>query len=131
MYYVSIEALEPPADVGTDENSRVVFTFPLEATVDNLTDSIEVDIAQMIVSAGLGVLKSSLFVGSLVKLPTGAGPFIVVRKYEGGIIESGINEAELITSRILVSVRGSDFTNTDAKATAVWRLLKGVYNVEL
>jgi hypothetical protein len=98
------------------------------------------DIASVLVTAGVGVLGTSLFLSSKAVIPSGAGPYITLTETggmgvggfrgEGGRVQ---NKAGSSTVRpgAQVLVRASTYGAARSKSTAALVALDGIWNTTI
>ena len=91
------------------------------------------DLAAKLVSDGVGVLETSIFVSSRSILPDGDGPYLSV--YEtGGVAPTRVqNASEAATQRPTAQIvaRGASYTAARALAQAAYDSLDGIFNTTL
>lgn len=91
------------------------------------------DIASRLVSAGVGVVGTTIFMSSKAVIPTGPGPFISLLE-TGGIAPTRVqNRTSAATLRpsVQVVVRASTYPIARTKAKAAYDALDGVFNTTL
>lgn len=91
------------------------------------------EIAERLVSAGVGVRSKTIFLGSHAKIPDGDGPFISLIE-TGGMAPTRIhNVATAHTQRptAQIMVRASKYNVARAKAKAAYDALDGIFNTTL
>ena len=91
------------------------------------------DIASRLVSAGVGVIGSSIFLSSKAVIPTGSGPYISLME-TGGVAPRRVqnrNGAAVIRPSVQVVVRASTYPAARTKAEDAYRALDGIFNTML
>lgn len=84
------------------------------------------DMVTLLVNAGVGVANSTIFYGSQVQIPTGAGPFVTLTEYGGMAPERTQNKISPPAYRrpsFQVTVRAQTLVAARAKALAAHNAL--------
>jgi hypothetical protein len=94
------------------------------------------EIASRLVSAGVGVLGTTLFLSSAAKLPSGNGPYITLTETSGvanGARNRVHNEAgtHVQSPGAQVAVRAMSYVEARTKAKAAYAALDGTWNTTI
>lgn len=91
------------------------------------------EIAARLVTAGIGVLGTTLFIGSKAVLPAGAGPLTTIVETGGSGSTYVQNQAAAATKRptAQVTCRATSYAAARTKAAAALAALDGVWNTTL
>lgn len=92
------------------------------------------EIATKLVSSGVGVINTSIFISSKANIPTGAGPYLSIIETGGSGSAKTQNDTATQRPTALLLARGADYPNTRALLKAAYDALggaNGLYNVTL
>ena len=126
--YLSITANQRPAQIGADENNRVVFSVNFSAMAQAPVEQWEEEIVKVLNTAGLATLGTDTFVGPTATIPTGNGPYLSIMDTGGTApveTHDGLTYERL---SVQVLIRALSYTIARTRALAVWRALKAVRN---
>lgn len=134
--YLEILSLQSPQDIGTvDAQNRAMFSNNYNVMCEGPSDKFEKEMRKLIIDAGLATYSetspgvaapgSNIFISSKAVLPSGAGPFVLI-KNTGGLApdeEHGGKKYERLSFQVMVYA--GDYEAGRVKANAIWRELDG------
>jgi len=106
----------------------VMFSCNFRACAESPVAEFEKEIAQVLVTAGLGTYGTDIFIAPKAVIPTGAGPYISILDTGGSEPKETHNGDVYVEMSCQVVVTGASMSATRAKAVAVWGALDGVRN---
>ena len=130
-YYLDSKAIQPPIDIGTDPEKRAMFSCNFRfRTKHQLEGLFESDLVTLCTSEVpyLTANPSRLFYGSRVTIPTGTGPFVLI-KATGGMESSFTHDnrsSDPLTCQ--VTVYGSSYNDAKSLADTIYKKLNGRRN---
>jgi len=128
--YLSIAAIQPPFDIGTDAASRQLFSCNFLVRSAGDPSFLLEDMVSILADAGLGIFGLTLFIGGMgLTFPAGDGPFVNLLR-TGGAATSITHDAlryPIYTFQLIT--RGASYPETDARARACHLALDGQYNL--
>lgn len=129
--YIEVLAMDRPADIGTDDNDRVIFSLNFQIQSQGTITNLEREIAKLITNAGLGTgLGTDIFIGTLAKLPvlTSSTPVINITATGGLGRDQTHNYDAYERPSCQITVRSKDYAAAQDRALAIWRALDGQRN---
>lgn len=122
---LSITAIQPPINVGVDAFNRAVFSHNYRIHSDSI--DIAQDVVNMIQSNGLGTYNTDLFVGASRSLSS--DPEVLVIRTGGYESRNPHNGQRVQRPTIQILVYNLDYDAASAKASAIYNVLNGKYNL--
>lgn len=123
-----------PYSIGTDPVGRALLGFNVD-TVKNKSVTFLEELGRVLIDAGLGVLNTTLFLGSEARLPVEADvAFLHIQETGGPTGLRTHNDSSNITyprPTALVVAHGPDYAATRALAHAAWEALSRVRNTNV
>lgn len=127
--FISILADSPPANTGSDDNGRMVFSMNFSTTSAHVSDTLEENVAELISNAGLGTLGSDMFIGLSAVFPPAAGPFIRIVKTGGAAPLETHDGSTYDRIRIQILIHDTDYTTGRTKANAIYSFLNSQHDI--
>lgn len=128
-FYLKLNVYQRPFDLGVDDRHRIRMAFNIMAEKVP-SDTFAEEILGLLVAAGVGTLGKELFLGSLVSLPIGDGPYLSVIETPGreaSYIHNKKDPAYEYPAAQVVS-RAKSRNQAFVMANAAYNALKGVVN---
>lgn len=126
-YYIQILARQSPFEYGKDPLNRVLFSCNYDCRAVYPVSSFIREMVKLLVENSLGVSGTNLFIGPLVEVPSGDGPYITL-KQTGGFAPDESHNTKYENLGLQVIVVASDYDEGDIKAKSIYRLLDGRRN---
>lgn len=128
-WYLGIQPLNEPADVGPDERGRVIAAFDIIAQ-KRPSASFVSEVIDILANAGVGVPEVSLFGSSRAIIPEGPGPFLLVKPTSGAGPQGTHNDGPGAYRRpgVRILVHAATWPAAEAMAQAAYAALAGVRN---
>ena len=129
--YLELLSVDRPADIGADDNDRVVFAVNFTLLSQGSITNLEREIATLIVNASLGTgLGTDIFIGTLAKLPvlTPSTPVINITATGGLGRDKTQNDDPYERPSCQITVRSKDYAVAQDRVLAIWRALDGLRN---
>jgi hypothetical protein len=131
-YYVWVKSVNEPADVlGLDDAGRIQYSFNVNARKES-SDTFLEEVVKVLVSAGIGILNTSIFASSKAKLPTSPTALFLTLRETGGAppyaVHNQTSPPLYVQPSLMVVVHGPDTAPTKAKARAAYNALVAVKN---
>lgn len=81
--YVVLKPRTPPQDIGLDPDSdRAMLVFQVDCEKDP-SETFPEELVFLLVTAGVGVFETNIFISSRARIPEGPGPFLIVTETTG------------------------------------------------
>lgn len=128
--YLDIVALQEPFDLGPDATgNRTQWSFNI-TVIKTESDTFVEEIAALLVAAGVGVLNSTLFLGSAAKIPSGDGPYTSILTTSGtsGLRTHNQSMPAYPRPAARIVVRAKNPVTARATCRAAYTALAGVRN---
>lgn len=124
--YLEILSLQSPQDIGTvDVQNRAMFSNNYNVMCEGPSDKFEREMVKIISDAGLATYGTTAFVGSKAVLPSGAGPFVLIKNTGGMAPDEEHSGKKYERLSFQVMVYAGDYEAGRLKANAIWRELDG------
>jgi hypothetical protein len=81
-WYLTIDELQQPFDLGLDSDGRSRVSFNIMATKRYSTTFIE-ELVKLLEDASVGTSGTNIFAASSADIPTGDGPYLLIRPTSG------------------------------------------------
>lgn len=130
-YYLDSKAIQPPIDIGTDPEKRAMFSCNFRFRTKHVLEGLfESDIVTLCTSEVpyLTANPGRLFYGSRATIPTGTGPFVLI-KATGGTESSFTHDnrsSDPLTCQI--TVYGASYDGAKSLADTIHKKLNGRRN---
>lgn len=127
-----IVARQQPFTIGVDGNDRTMWSCNYNITISDLGGgALEDIIAARLVTAGLGTLGTTLFIGPAAVLPTSNGPFTSIIHTGGRYALETHNGTQYTRPTFQIVVRAKSYVAGRTQANAVHTNLHGVRNTTM
>lgn len=80
--YLSIRPIQEPFDLDLDEERRQMYAFNVNV-YKGYSKTVEEEIVKLLEDSGIGTGGTDLFSSSKAKIPTGEGPYVLIRETGG------------------------------------------------
>lgn len=129
-YYLEINAIQSPFSIGNDTSARAMISFNVLCSYSGSASPFEEEICKIIQNAGLAILGTDMFFGSLAQLPQNQpGPFITIES-TGGVSPLHTHDNQFIQRpSAKVITRATGYIVARNKANQVYNLLNGKHTV--
>lgn len=124
-HYQEIIAVQPPFDIGPDNNRRPCFSCNYDCQVIDFSGKLEKEISSFLAFMGFGVAMSTIWYGRTAPIPSEGGPYIHI--FNTGGLESDISNdnVSLHNLSFQIIVRAAKYDDALSRAYDIWRLLDG------
>lgn len=133
--FMEIIAIQPPIDIGADENNRAMFSTNYRTSISLCSNVIEKEIISYLQSKNILTLRVGLagdtFYGGKAQIPLGDGPFILI-KLTGGYTPRFTHSDETetnVTFNVAIWAKSGDVAS--AKAWQIYNELNGKRDLEV
>ena len=130
-FYLYIAAQQSPFNIGVDGNQREQFSVNFLAKIRNTTSTFEQEMAQRLQAQSVGTRNTDMFIGLLVALPTGDGPYIRIISTAGLATITTHNDNSYASYGLQVIVSDADYAMAQSKSNDVHNALHGLANITL
>lgn len=128
--YLEINALQSPISIGNDQSARAMLSFNVLCMHASAPGPFEEEICKLIQNAGLAILGTDMFYGSLAQIPQNSpGPFTTVSA-TGGLSPLQTHNNNIFSRpSAMIQVRAASYVIARNKANAIHAVLNGKHNV--
>ncbi len=131
-YYMSIEAVGFPADIGVDPDGRILISCNYESRAHGPISTWEDDLLTLLTNAGVAVGGTDTFIGTLKTVDPSLSPYtrILNTGGHGGPWRTQNDDLyENLSTQIIVGAK--DYDTAMTRALAIRNVLNGVYNTNV
>jgi hypothetical protein len=120
--FTEINAIQSPISIGKDSSSRAMLSVNFLISLVGSPLRLEEKIASIISAAGLGILGTNMWYGSLIDIPqNNPGPLISILLTH--------NNNKISRPTIQIVVRASTYNAASDKINLIYALLDGRHNI--
>lgn len=133
VYYREIFPVQEPFDLGLDETGRPRVAFNIRA-IKKPSSTFAEEIVSILVTAGVGVSGTNIFVSSKVSVPAGAGPYLSIIETGGTAPlrkHNSVNTPDFQRPSAQIVARASSYSSARSKAYAAYNALVGIRNTSV
>jgi hypothetical protein len=124
-HILSIKAIQSPINTGVDAFNRAVFSHNYRIQSDSV--DVAQDVVALIQANGLGTFNQDLFIGASRSLSSEAETLVI---RTGGYESRDPHNGQIIhRPTIQILVYNLDYDAASAKASAIYNVLNGKYNL--
>lgn len=130
-WYLDIQDQQPPFDSGVlDGQSRAMWTFNIVATKQPSATFL-LELVKLLVSNGVGVYGTNIFISSKAVIPPGDGPYLQINATGGAVgirTQNDVSGPSYERPSAQITVRAASAAAAEAMCRAAYAVLVGVRN---